>query len=280
MCFRKQGLTALFNGWTATFTGYFLQGAFKFGFYDFFKHFAAGFIGVETVHSIPILIACSGFAELIASFALCPLEGTKIFMITNPEISKKGLLHTMKYIFAQDGLAGFYVGFQWVLLRQIPYTCVKLAGYDSFYRLFKYQFANFLSKFSSEKSDKDLSKDKELVKQLTKDYKILLQVSSGVVAGLLAATFSQPADVILSKVCSRNKDMAGCLLDDSVGGIAMLIKEIGFKGCFAGIKQRASMVAIMTAMQFVVYENSKEYFRKIEIKLTTGYKDIEEQNTK
>ena len=39
---------------------------------------------------VPVLIACSGIAELIASFMLCPLEVTKLYMLSNPDAAMRG----------------------------------------------------------------------------------------------------------------------------------------------------------------------------------------------
>ena len=33
--------------------------------------------------------------------------------------------------------------------------------------------------------------------------------------------------------------------------------ELGYKGAFSGLKQRALMVGAMTAAQFIIYENVK-----------------------
>ena len=120
----------------ATFAGYFLQGACKFGFYEHFKHNIAAKVaglGISTENmKLPIWIVSSGAAEVIASVALCPLEATKIFMMVNAEDARKGMLHSMRLIMKNNGLAGLYNGLPLLILRQLPYTCVKLSGYELF----------------------------------------------------------------------------------------------------------------------------------------------------
>ena len=78
----KSGLGVLLQGLGATSSGYFMQGFCKFGFYDFLKNGVYNLINDEELarkYKLPILIASSGCAEFIASWALCPLEvGTVI----------------------------------------------------------------------------------------------------------------------------------------------------------------------------------------------------------
>ena len=68
---------------------------------------------------------------------------------------------------------------------------------------------------------------------------------------------SQPADVLLSKMCGGSALLSECLIIDGLPGMINVLREIGFKGCFAGLHARALMVGSLTAMQFFVYENVK-----------------------
>lgn len=99
----RNGLNAILQSIPPTCMGYFLQGGCKFGFYEYFKSICCrvfdlssdtlpGDAGHAFIHRIPTLIACSGAAELIASVCLCPLEVTKIYILSNPEIGRSGML--------------------------------------------------------------------------------------------------------------------------------------------------------------------------------------------
>ena len=122
-------------------------GACKFGFYEYFKHLIArkvnerGYISEKV--KLPIWMAASSAAEVVASFALCPLEVTKIYMMMNTDDAKNGLLHCMANIVHRDGPSGLFTGLPLIMLRQIPYTCVKLSGYEVFSRM----MTNLLSVF-------------------------------------------------------------------------------------------------------------------------------------
>jgi solute carrier family 25 phosphate transporter 3 len=222
--------------------------------YEFFKSRVPEFfddLSAERLQ-IPILLAASGVAETIASFALCPLEVTKIYMIVNPDIAVKGLSHSMSTIVRQDGLRGLYKGIAWVLLRQVPYTCVKLVSYDIIHSYFVERQMQRIAANNNEQTE------------LSPRTKIYTQLGSGVLAGLLAAIISQPADVILSRVCSHMSAIDSCLAIDSPKDLFQYVtQDLGWKGSFAGLKQRSVMVGSMTALQFVVFENSKQYVQKV-----------------
>lgn len=79
---KSEGPSGLFAGWGPTLTGYSIQGACKFGFYEYFKNFYGDMVGPEKSHSTPVYLAASASAEVIADVAFCPLEATKVRMQT------------------------------------------------------------------------------------------------------------------------------------------------------------------------------------------------------
>ena len=82
---------------------------------------------------------------------------------------------------------------------------------------------------------------------------------SGMCAGVLAAALSQPADVILTKICSGSPSRpdSSCITITKLADLMQVAKELGYRGAFSGLKQRALMVGAMTAAQFIIYENVK-----------------------
>lgn len=245
-----EGPRALFQGFVATAMGYGLQGTCKFGFYELFKEKifkAYNKYNVEnsSTNKLLALLASSTVAEVVASCALCPLEATRIYMICNPEIAKSGLFHCMKLIAKQSGLNGLYKGIWMILLKQVPYTCCKLAGYDIIHHnLLKIKERILLNQYD----------DSEDIK-VQDDF--IIQISSGAMAGVLASVISQPADVLLSRVCGRNLNSAECLIINGPLGLIDVMRDIGLKGLYAGLQPRALMVGLMTSVQFLIYERMK-----------------------
>lgn len=237
-----------FAGASATFCGYFLQGASKFGFYEFFKDRLFRIVdkyGYDTKNlEFPIWITASGCAEVLASCVLCPLEATKIYMITNPQIVRQGTISRISSIVKTNGVLSLYTGLPLLLLRQVPYTCVKLSGYEIFYRLVRRATCVIQEKFPNFEKCRDSA-----------SLQFSQQLFSGVLSGIGAAFVSQPADVLLSKLCGSSSDATVCYIVNGVPSFLNAMKELGIRGCYSGILPRAAMVGALTALQFGVYEN-------------------------
>lgn len=245
----------LLQGLTATFSGYAMQGFCKFGFYDLIKSSAYDIIqDRDTIlkYRFPILLISSGLAEIIASWALCPMEVTRIFMVMNPHF-KSGVLSAMKFILEKDGISGLFKGLPIIMLRQVPYTCAKLAGYE----MISDALTNFFD--DSKRVGQDVEKHEYKV---AKCRNILIQLSSGILAGVLAATISHPADVLMTKICGGT-NLAGCLIVTGPMGLIEAFRDLGLRNCYAGLQSRAIMIGSLTAMQFMIYEQTKSMIGSI-----------------
>ena len=116
---QKEGYGALATGFGPTAAGYFLQGAFKFGGYEFFKQQCINYLGYETASSnrTAVYLASSALAEFFADIALCPLEATRIRLVSQPEFAS-GLVSGFGKIYSQEGIGAFYSGFGPILFKQ------------------------------------------------------------------------------------------------------------------------------------------------------------------
>mmetsp|Transcript_34529 Transcript_34529/g.32904 ORF Transcript_34529/g.32904 Transcript_34529/m.32904 type:complete len:354 (-) Transcript_34529:1027-2088(-) len=256
---KSDGIRVLFSGLAATFSGYFLQGFCKFGFYDVIKTKVYTVVKDEdncARFRLPILLLSATSAEIIACVALCPMEVTRIFIVSNPQL-KVGMLSAMKTIVDKDP-SGLFKGLGLVMLRQIPYTCAKLAGYEI--------ISDTLKNIIDEKNYKinKINSSNVPISERKASSKILIQLGSGILAGVLAAVISQPADVLLSKVCGEGKNaLTQCFIIDSPLSVVRAFQDLGFRTCYSGLQPRAIMVGTLTAMQFVMYEQLKERITKI-----------------
>ncbi|CAM9266999.1 unnamed protein product, partial [Heterosigma akashiwo] len=125
----KGGLGLLLQGLSATSVGYFCQGACKFGVFEMLKGALAQLPGYnpEGPWRVPGLIAASSLAETVACLTLTPLERARIQMVVHKQPS---LVACMRGLLAESGFRGLYVGLRPIMLKQIPYTAVKLTGYE------------------------------------------------------------------------------------------------------------------------------------------------------
>ena len=115
----KEGSGALWTGFGPTFAGYFLQGAFKFGGYEFFKQQCINNFGYEAASNnrTAVYLASAAAAEFFADIALCPLEATRIRLVSEPTFAN-GLIGGFSKILKTEGVGAFYSGFGPILLKQ------------------------------------------------------------------------------------------------------------------------------------------------------------------
>merc|ERR1712169_126964 len=182
--FRKvianEGAGALLTGIGPTFAGYFLQGALKFGGYEFFKQQCINTFGYETAanNRTAVYLASSACAEFFADIALCPLEATRIRLVSEPTFAS-GLVSGFSKIARTEGLGAFYAGFGPILFKQIPYTMTKFVVYE--------KAAEAIFSVWDKNS-------------LSNGMQTVINLGSGLIAGFAAALVSQPADTMLSKI--------------------------------------------------------------------------------
>jgi solute carrier family 25 (mitochondrial phosphate transporter), member 3 len=116
---QKEGAGALLTGFGPTAAGYFLQGAFKFGGYELFKQQSINFFGYETASNnrTAVYLASSALAEFFADIALCPLEATRIRLVSEPTYAS-GLVGGFTRMLKNEGIGAFYAGFGPILFKQ------------------------------------------------------------------------------------------------------------------------------------------------------------------
>merc|ERR1711935_437449 len=127
---------------------------------------------------------------------------------------------------------GFYSGFVPILFKQIPYTMAKFAV----------QGKAAESMYSSMGTSPD---------KLSKGGNIGVSLGSGVIAGVVAATISHPADTLLSKINKAGAGGTGSMMT-RLGNIAA---ETGYMNlCTQGLPARCVMIGSLTAGQFGIFD--------------------------
>lgn len=105
---KEQGFRGFFRGWAPTFIGYSAQGAFKYGFYEYFKKYYSDVVGPEYATKYKTLIYLAGAAssEVIADVALCPFEAIKVRVQTQPGFAR-GLSDGLPKLIRSEGVSGY-----------------------------------------------------------------------------------------------------------------------------------------------------------------------------
>ncbi len=233
---KNEGATTLTTGLGPTVLGYSMQGAFKFGGYELFKKVFIDNLGIETAtrYKDAVYIGSSAIAEFFADIALCPLEATRIRLVSQPSFAN-GLVGGFSRIIKEECVGSFYNGFTPILFKQIPYNIAKFLTYE--------RASAFIYSFIPTPKEK-----------LSDGSVVGINLLSGVIAGCMAAIVSQPADTLLSKV-NKTKKAPG---QSTVGLLIQLSKQLGVVGSFAGLPTRLVMIGTLTSLQFTIYGSLKK----------------------
>lgn len=228
---------SIFTGVGATFIGYSLQGAGKYGGYEYFKKTYSDLVGEDfaSKYKTPVYLAASFSAEFFADIALCPFETIKVKTQTTIPPYATSVFDGWKKITATEGIAGLYKGLTPLWLRQIPYTMVKFASFEkTVEQIYKY-----------------LGKP---VSSYTPLQQTGVSFLGGYIAGIFCAVVSHPADVMVSKINSDKKPT------ESVGqAVLRIYSKIGFGGLWNGLPVRIAMIGTLTGFQWLIYDSFKVY---------------------
>jgi len=230
---KEEGAMALSTGLGATAAGYFVQGWFKFGGVEFFKINMAHRLGEQKAweNRTAIYLGASACAEFIADLFLCPLEAIRIRSVSDSTFPK-GLGAGAAKMLSTDGIMGFYAGLGPILFKQVPYTMAKFAVQGR---------ASEAMYIASNKTPGNS----------TKGFNLSISLGSGVIAGVVAAIISHPADTLLSKINKKGAGGTG----GTVSRLVTIAKEMGFvKLCLTGLGARCVMIGTLTAGQFGIFD--------------------------
>eukprot|EP00210_Caulerpa_lentillifera_P000564 g545.t1 len=226
----EQGVAGIFRGWVPTLVGYSMQGACKFGFYEYFKKTYSDMFTPENAvkYQTGIYLAGSASAEVIADVALCPMEAVKVKVQTTPGFAK-GLMDGFPRFVALEGYAGLFKGIVPLWGRQVPYTMMKFACFENTVQAL-YQYV--------------IPKPKD---KCSKPEQIGVSFIAGYIAGVFCAVVSHPADNLVSKLNAQK-------------GAAMgeIIQEMGWFALFTrGLPLRIIMIGTLTGLQWGIYDGFK-----------------------
>mmetsp|Transcript_48936 Transcript_48936/g.112226 ORF Transcript_48936/g.112226 Transcript_48936/m.112226 type:complete len:194 (-) Transcript_48936:303-884(-) len=171
-------------------------------------------------------------AEFIADIFLCPLEATRIRLVSNPQYAN-GLFGAASKMAAEEGIiGGFYSGFVPILFKQIPYTMVKFAV----------QGRAMEAMYGATNSEPETS---------SSSWNMTLSLASGVLAGVASAIISHPADTLLSKINKSGAGGDGPMMTR----LGRIVAETGVvKLCTQGLGPRCVMIGTLTAGQFAIFD--------------------------
>ncbi|CAL6437190.1 unnamed protein product [Bathycoccus prasinos] len=230
----EEGAGALLTGLAPTCFGYFIQGWFKFGGVEYFKIKAVETLGEQKAwdNKTNIYLGAAAGAEFIADVFLCPLEATRIRLVSNPSYASS-MPGAMAKMASEEGVVNaFYSGFGPILAKQIPYTMAKFAVQGA----------------AADEIYKAMGKTN---KECTSSENLSVSLGSGVIAGVSAAIISHPADTLLSKINKAGAGGTGSMMSR----LSNIIAETGMvKLATQGLAARCVMIGTLTAGQFGIFD--------------------------
>lgn len=237
---KQEGTSALFLGLTPTLVGYAIQGALKFGGFEFLKFKTVELVGEETAakYNMPIYLTTSAIAEVAATVALCPFEAVRIRAVASGT-SDGGMINALRNMAKNEGIIqGAYKGLAPILFKQVPYTVTQITAFS---KLVDFAYGSLLPKF-------DLKKE-----TMSSAQQLSVTIGCGTMAGVLSAVASHPPDVILSRINAvENKEGLSTLQQ-----IRNISRELGWRGMWLGLGPRCAMVGALSCGMFLIYDSVK-----------------------
>jgi solute carrier family 25 (mitochondrial phosphate transporter), member 3 len=226
---QEEGTSALLKGLGPTIVGYGIEGAAKFGLYENLKPSMLRILHLDNP-AIAYLIA-SVIAGAVASIVLCPLERTRIRLVSDPDFATN-LFTGIPLLVKESGIRGLFSGFPAMLSKQVPYTIGKQVSFD------------------------EASKYLYSVLATPNNPLTALEVSfvSAFSASIAACLLSQPGDVILTAKCKERGSTSVEFFDV----IEAIYDRRGIQGFYSGLTARILQVGAIITSQLILYDNVKQ----------------------
>lgn len=229
---KTDGPSALLGGLGPTVIGYGIEGALKFGIYEFMKPVLSILIKNNTAIAY---MAAAVIAGAVASIILCPMESMRIRMVTDVSYKNLNFFTGFPKLMREEGFFSTFAGIWAMLSKQVPYTMAKQVSFDLFARLL-YAFL--------EAKTATLSAD---------DAKWIVSVTAAFFASIVACICSQPGDMILTETYKGAEGDKGVF-----GVIKSIYDSQGMGGFFTGTKARIMHVGMIITSQLVIYDIVKQ----------------------
>ena len=263
----------------------------KFGVYEIFKPIFTKLLNnaaaaADAPHPAAFLLS-SIVAGAIAAMLLCPMESTRIRIVTDPAYADAGLLQGLSRLVTQEGLWSTLSSGLWAMLaKQVPYTFGKQVSFDV--------FAGWLYAALQQQQQPNAAEDggQLLLSLNERQRKWVVSVAAAFGASLVACIFSQPGDMILTETYRRHKKTttaasttttstkkrlpskkkkqpppapapAPALANDTSNALPAVVQRIyqergGLPGFFTGTGARIVHVGLIITSQLVIYDIVKQ----------------------
>lgn len=225
--YERSGWVGFYSGFATYATSDAIGGALKFSVWEFWKRSSPALEGLVAILYLWIGAALSFVAS---SFVIVPGELLKQQLQMN---RYSNLFEAVSGIFASHGIGGFFVGYEGVLYRDVPYTMLELGLYEI--------FKNVLDRL---RRDSGPSAWKE--------------IAAAAATGGITALATTPFDVIKTKLmvdtAYENASFLECLITS--------VQLHGWTSLFAGVYARVGWILPFTVLYLPTYDALKRQLYK------------------
>jgi len=227
--YKAEGIKGCMMGATPTFLGFMMQGALKYGFYEFFKDSLAQNNPKAEGGKLPVpqVMLAASAAEILGTTCLLPFESIRIRMVSDPTFAK-GMVGYASKIYEQQGMKGLWGGAVPIMCKQIPFTITQFLMYE----------------FASKAVYRQLASAG--VQDASAKFGTAITLGCGLISGISAALVSQPGDTVLSVMNKK----AGT-------SVTQVLKKLGPGGLYLGAGARCVHVTSYIVAQFLIYDSIK-----------------------
>ena len=251
---RESGVRGLFRGWDTTLIGYSLYGGFSFGATELLERQLREVLGpsLAATYPVPILLGASSIASILASIAYSPFEALRIRIISAGK--DPGVVASLREaLTSEEGGAQLFSATLPLTLIEIPYAAARFIVFDASSRILT-----------------------DALPPLDESGTLAVSLVAGALAGVAASLLTHPLDTVVVRVCegspAGDKDGDDADVDDElcavpeeprgiVGFASSLVRigqDEGLGALYAGATTRALYIAILSAIQFFLYEALKQ----------------------
>lgn len=209
-------------------------------------------------------LLASVVAGAVAAVLLCPMESTRIRIVTDKDYKDKGLLtglpklikeegmfvmiammsattfRILPFVYCQSGLLSTFSGIYAMLTKQVFYTIGKQVSFDI--------FGSLLYDFFQKNDDKFAFLTPTSIKWI-------VSVTAAFIASLFACLMSQPGDVILTETYKKVEKGKQLSFQEVIHKIN---SNGGLANFFTGTGARIVHVGMIITSQLVVYDIVKQ----------------------
>ena len=176
-------------------------------------------------------LVAGGFAGAVSRSVVSPLERLKIIFQLHKD--NAGIIPTLRKIYVEEGILGFFRGNGTNIIRIVPYSAVQFATYEAVKRFLIGDRRHWESSAT-------------------------VKLASGALAGIASVSVTYPLDLVRTRLSlpgDTPRSIADCLRQ-------VYLKEGGVVALYRGLVPTVAGIAPYVALNFTTYETLKTFMAR------------------